>query len=359
MRWGHGYNRLFRRCTAMWRYHVPQQARTIRGSLWTIAWLVLPMALVGCGPTGGYKITPIPVDKTLEETVIMREPGLAVADKIAVIDVDGVIINARKGGLFTRGDNPVSLLTEKLTAASNDNHVRAVVLRINSPGGGVAASNLMYDEIKHFKERTGRPVVAMMLDLAASGGYYVACACDDIIAHRTTVTGSIGVIMMTLDLSGALKRIYIKPNIIKSAPMKDSGSPFREMKPEDRAIFQNLIDGYHEQFVGVVDAGRPKLSTETVRELADGRIYSAQQALENGLVDRIGTMRDAVALAKQRSGAKKVRVVMYHRPLGWTPNYYAHAPAGGPSTFNLINLNLSEWLTPATPKFLYLWAPME
>ncbi len=326
---------------------------------WASACLSLLTILAGCGPTGGYKITPIPADKTLEETVIIREPGLGVVDKIAVIDVDGIIVNARRGGLFTRGENPVSLLTEKLTAASNDDRVRAVILRINSPGGGVAASNLMYDEIQHFKERTGRPVVAMMLDLAASGGYYIACACDEIVAHRTTVTGSIGVIMMTLDLSGALKRIYIEPNIIKSAPMKDIGSPFRKMKPEDRAIFQNLIDNYHEQFVQVVEAGRPKLDLERVREIADGRIYSAEQALEIGLIDRVGTMREAVALAKKRSGAEKVRVVMYHRPLGWSPNYYAHAPTGGPPTVNLINLNLSEWLTPATPKFLYLWAPME
>jgi len=312
---------------------------------------------VGCGPTGGYKIIPIPADKTLEETTIIREPGMVVVDKIAVVDVDGVIVNSERNGLFTEGENPVSLLTEKLNRAAEDRLVKAVVLRINSPGGGVTASHLMYEEIQAFRRRTGRPVVAVMLDLATSGGYYVACACDKIVAHPTTVTGSIGVIMMTLNVSKALEKLYIKPNIFKSGPRKDAGSPFRDMTEEDRAIFQGLIDGYYQRFLGVVGANRTKLTAERIRKLADGRVYSADEALEHGLVDRVGTIRSAIAIAKQRCGAEKVRVVIYHRPLGWAPTAYAQTSVGRPSTVNMININLPDWLEPSTPRFMYLWMP--
>ncbi|MBN1342646.1 MAG: signal peptide peptidase SppA [Phycisphaerae bacterium] len=317
----------------------------------------LVLAIVGCGPAGGYKITPIPADQTLEETVMMREPGLLVVDRIAVIDVDGMITNTRKNGLLTEGENPVSLLTEKLNRAEKDGRVKAVVLRINSPGGGVTASHLMYEEIKAFRERTGRPVVAMMLDLATSGGYYIACACDEIIAHPTSVTGSIGVIMLTFQVNKALEKLYITSNIFKSGPRKDSGSPFRDMTDEDREIFQGLIDNYYEKFLGVVQGNRTKLTPERIRELADGRVYSADEALSYGLVDRIGSMQQAIAAAKKRSGAGKVKVVRYHRPLDWAPNVYARSPVDQPSAINLINVNLPDWLRPSAPQFMYLWVP--
>lgn len=314
-------------------------------------------ALSGCASPGGYKITPIPADKTLEETVVFREPGVIVTDKIALVDVDGLIANAPKKGLLTEGDNPVSLLAEKLNHAAQDDQVKAVVLRINSPGGGVTASRLMYEEILNFRKQTGRPVVAMMLDLATSGGYYIACACDEIVAHPTTVTGSIGVIMMTLNVSGALEKLYIKPHIFKSGPQKDSGSPFREMTDEDRKIFQGLIDDFYEDFLRAVGANRRKLTAEQIRALADGRVYSATQALENGLVDRVGSVRQALAVAKERGGIQRAKVVLYHRPLGWAPTAYASGPVGQPSTVNLINVNLPDWLLPNTPQFMYLWVP--
>jgi len=321
-----------------------------------LAWLV-PVVAAGCGPSGGYKIVPIPADKTLDETVIIREPGLFVVDKIAVVDLTGMLVNTEKNGLFTEGENPVSLLTEKLNRAAGDDRVKAVVLRINSPGGGVTASHLMYEEILAFRKRTGRPVVAMMLDLATSGGYYVACACDEIVAHPTSVTGSIGVIMMTINVSKALEKLYIKPNIFKSGPRKDAGSPFRDMTDEDREIFQGLIDGFYERFLEVVQANRTDLTAEEIRKLADGRVYAATEALEHGLIDRVGTIRDAIAAAKQRVEAKKVKVVIYHRPLAWAPTAYAGAPAGKPNTVNMINVNLPDFLQPATPRFMYLWVP--
>jgi len=286
----------------------------------------------------------------------MRD-GRFTPDKIALIDVSGLLTNSYQKGLLSEGENPVSFLTEKLDAAAEDPRVKAVVLRINSPGGGVTASDLMYQEILAFRKKTGRPVVAMMLDVAASGGYYIACACDEIVAHPTTVTGSIGVVMMTFSLNGALEKLYIKTHTMKSGPLKDAGSPFRDMTDEDRKIFQGLIDTFYQRFLEVVASGRTKLTPEQIKTLADGRVYSAGDALKHGLVDRLGSLRDAVAVAKEKCGAKAVRVVMYHRPLGWAPNAYARAPIGQPSTVNMINVNLPDWLQAGARTFMSLWTP--
>jgi len=310
----------------------------------------------GCGPTA-YKITPVPVDRKLEEAVLIDEGGWAPA-KVVLIDVDGMLLNRRQCQLLGEGEHIVSLFVEKLDKAAADPAVRALIVRINSPGGGVTASDLMYSELLHFKERTGgrRPVVAVLMDVAASGGYYLACAADEIVAHPTTVTGSIGVIMQMVNFAGTMKKIGVGADAIISGRMKDAGSPLREMKPEEREIFQQLVDQFFDRFVAVVAAGRAGLNEDQVREVADGRVHSARQALELGFVDRIGTLRDALAAVKERIGAKRLRVVAYRRPLGWKPNLYAQQPSGPPQV-NLVNIALPpNWPYPE-PQFLYLWAP--
>lgn len=316
----------------------------------------LAATLAGCGPTA-YKITPVPVDQTLDETVVINEGGWAPA-KIVMIDIDGIILNSEKFRLLGEGENPVSLFVEKLDKAAADKSVKAVVLRINSPGGGVTASDLMYGELLEFKRKTEgkRPVVAVLLDVAASGGYYVACGADEIVAHPTTVTGSIGVIMQLFSFSGTMGKIGAESTAIKSGAMKDAGSPFKKLQPEERAIFQELVDQFFDRFVEVVVRGRPKMTEARIRELADGRVYSAQQALELGFIDRIGTLRDALASLKEKIGAKKVRVVIYHRPLGWKPNVYAQAPAGPPQ-MNLVNVEIPNDFALPQARFLYMWAP--
>ncbi len=310
----------------------------------------------GCAPTG-FKIMPIPVDRTLKEQELLRDPGW-VSDKIALIDVDGVIVNRHSGHMFSEGEHPVSLLLEKFAAAQRDRAVKAVVLRINSPGGSVTASELMHEEITRFK-KTGKPVVAMMMDVAASGGYYIACACNDLIAYPSTVTGSIGVIMQTVDLSGTLAKLGVSTDAITSGPRKGAGSPLRPMSTEDRALFQAVIDEMFQRFVDVVDEGRPDLSRERILELADGRIYTARQAHEAGLVDRIGNLRDAIKRAKELAGLKRARVVTYQRPLSWHPNIYAQAPGmqRNGASINLINLSWPSWLRPGEVQFMYLWSP--
>ncbi|NLX15276.1 MAG: signal peptide peptidase SppA [Phycisphaerales bacterium] len=318
--------------------------------------LIALALLAGCEPVA-YKITPVPVDKSLEEEVLIDEGGWSPA-KIVLVDVDGMLFNHTKPSLFAEGENPVSLFVEKLDKAAKDSQAQALLLRINSPGGSVTASDLMHSEVMHFKRRTGgqRPVVAVLMDVAASGGYYVACAADEIVASPTTVTGSVGVLMQMINFSGTMSRIGISADAITSGPMKDAGSPLREMKPEEREIFQNLVNEFYDRFVQVVATGRPNLDEKQVRDIADGRVWSAPQALELGIIDRIGTLRDALVDLKSKIGANRVRVVTYKRPLGWKPNIYAQHPTG-PTQFNMINLDLrADWMHPQ-PQFLYLWDP--
>ena len=319
-------------------------------------WPVL--LLTGCAPMS-FLITPVTGSRDLVENVLSRESVWA-RDKIALIEVDGVLQNARQSSLLRQvGENPVALFKEKLDRAASDNRVKAAVLRINSPGGGVTASDLMYAEVLRFKRQTDKPVVAALMDVAASGGYYIACAADHILAHPTTVTGSIGVIMITPDFSGTMQKLGVRANIIKSADLKDAGSPFREMNERDRAVFQNIIDAMYARFLEVVALGRPQLEPDRIRLLADGRVYFAPDALAAGLIDDLGSLDEAVAAAKKMAGLvdESVIVVEYARPLSHRPNYYAHTSQTSPQ-MNIVNIDLPSWLSGATPRFMYLWAPI-
>ncbi|MCH7700659.1 MAG: signal peptide peptidase SppA [Planctomycetes bacterium] len=310
--------------------------------------------LVGCFPSGGFLIKPVSANRDLDETVLTADSRWAAA-KIALIDVDGILMNRNKPELLGDGEHPVSLLLEQLDKARRDPRVKGVLLRINSPGGSVTASELMHEEIMHFR-KSGKPVVAVMTDVAASGGYYIACACDRILAHRSSVTGSIGVIMQLFDVTGTMAKLGVSGEAITSGRNKAGGSPFTPLTDEQRAIFQGVVDELYDRFVTVVAEGRPDLDEARVRELADGRIYTAQQALDVGLIDGITTMRQAIADLKRQVGEKRIKVVAYHRPLGYKPNYYAQRPAGRGDT-NLLNIDLSGWPQRIAPRFMYLWSP--
>jgi protease-4 len=312
------------------------------------------LAGLGCSPSGSFKVSMVPEDQTLREQIVHRDPGW-VTSRIAVVDISGILMNASEPKLFSEGEHVVSLLVEKLTAAAEDSRVKAVVLRINSPGGSVTASDILYQEIKAFKKKTGKPVVAYFQDVAASGGYYLACAADEIIAERTTVTGSIGVLMQMVDFSGTMSKIGITADAITSGTFKDAGSPLRKMKPEEREVFQKIVEGLYQQFLDVVAEGRPKLSREQIMKLADGRVYTAPQALEAGLIDRIATLEEAVQIAKQRANVKVAHTVVYHRPLEWKSSIYAKAPPAATPTVNLVNIDLPpDWSM--RPRFMYLWS---
>ena len=320
-----------------------------------LAWSACVCLLGGCGGNTGWLLTPVSLDERLIENEIKRDSGWGVSDKIAVVDIGGVIFNERSKGFFGAGENPVSLFVEKIDKAQADRNVKALVLRINSPGGGVTASDIMHHRVMQYKAATGKPVIAVMVDVAASGGYYIACAADTIVAHKTTVTGSIGVIVQTVSFAGTMDIIGVTTQAIKSGKMKDMGSPLKPLDEADAKLLQGLVDDFYGKFLAVVDAGRPKLNAEQVRKLADGRIYTADEALKNGLVDSLGYMDDALAVAKNRSGSKRVRVVMYGRPIGHRANAYSAAPEIG-AQFNMINVNAGTLMSMARPRFMYLWS---
>lgn len=309
----------------------------------------------GCMPDS-FVITPISSDKPLEQKLLYRESILP-DGAVAVVTVDGVLINAKRTGILSPGEHPVAELLEQLDAARRDPLVKAVVLRINSPGGTVTASEMMHNEITEFK-KTGKPVIAMMMDVAASGGYYVACAADEILAHESTVTGSIGVLMQLFEVTETMRMIGVKGDTIKSGDQKAAGSPFETLEPEQRVVFQKVIDELYGQFIDVVAKGRPKLSRETIVRLADGRIYTAPQALEAGLIDHIATMRDAIETAKKRAGIKRAKVIRYERPYVSAGNYYASHPGSDPQMqVNLLNLDLGGFGQASRAPFMYLWRP--
>ncbi|MCX7045508.1 MAG: signal peptide peptidase SppA [Candidatus Sumerlaeota bacterium] len=300
----------------------------------------------------------------LKEVEIQPAKHWLTTDKVLMVDLTGVISSSSRGWLGAE-KGTVERLKDILKKASQDSSVAAVVLRINSPGGGVTESDLCYREIMKFKEQVKKeqardvPVIAIMMDVAASGGYYVAMAADEIWAHPTTITGSIGVIMTLPHLQGLTSKIGVDMQVIKSGKMKDVGSIWREMTPEERQLLQGLIDSMYGQFVGVVTKGRG-LKEDKVRELADGRVYTAAQAKDAKLIDQIGYIEDAIAAAQQHAKIKDSSVIAYTQ--GWEEktNFYSQINPAAPSAssqINLVNIDMGSFLQPGAPKLYYLWMP--
>jgi protease-4 len=306
----------------------------------------------GCG-TPSFLITPVSHTQKLRETPVSGGRG---QDKIAVIEVEGVLVNARAGGFLQPTENKLSLFKEQLDMAASDRRVKAVVLRVNSPGGTVTASDTMYELLTRFKAKTHKPVIASLQEVAASGGYYVACASDQIMASPTSVVGSIGVIFNTFDASRGMDKIGVRAESIKSGPLKDMGSPFKALSADERAVMQGMVDEYYARFVSIVKAHRTLPDAEKAAMATDGRVFSGQQAMAMGLVDRVGLLEDAIKLARQAGNAPGARAVMYRRPYGYSGSIYASAPAPAP------NANVTQLHIPGVDSFLpsgfyYLWQP--
>jgi protease-4 len=269
-------------------------------------------------------------------------------DKILIVDLSGIITSGPKGSGFSGKEKPgmIATLREELDRARMDGTVKAVVLRIDSPGGGVTASDTLYHEIKKYKQDTGAAVVAHFMDMGTSGAYYAALAADKISAQPTTVTGSIGVIMLRIDATGLMQKIGIQAEQIASGDLKGMGSPFRTMTPQERKIFQGMIDSIYGRFVNIVAAER-KLPVDKVKQLADGRIYTSEEAKTSGLIDGIGYLEDAIEMAKKQANLTQARVVTYSRPGEYRPTIYS---------LNLINIDMSDVVEPGV-KFMYIWMP--
>ena len=297
----------------------------------------------------------VPPVAPLKETTIMGKGK----DKILIVDISGIISEEEKRGIAGISGEPdmVARIKEELKMAAKDKRIKAVILRINSPGGTVTASDMIYHEIEQFKGKTGIRVIACIMDLGASGGYYIAVSADKILAHPTTVTGSIGVIMLNISIEGLLQKVGIKDTSIKSGEHKDMGSPLKTMSEEERKIFQGVMDNMYERFLGVIAENRKELTSERLRTLADGRIYTAQQALENKLIDQIGYLDEAIELAMKESGLTKARVIIYHRPGTYKNNIYSQLTSSSFGSINLLNIDLKTFIRSGTPSFMYLWAP--
>jgi protease-4 len=306
-------------------------------------------ALAGCSPI-------IHLDflgqEKLAEVTLIQSPARA---KVLMIDVEGVISSVINTSLFSREKNAVSRVYERLELAAQDPQVKAVILRLDTPGGEVTASDMIYHEVLKFKERTKKPVVGLMMGVAASGGFYIASACDYIMAHPTTLTGSIGVISIFPNFGDLMAKVGVKVNVIKSGEAKDSGGPFRDMTVEEKKLFQAIIDEYYQDFLSAVAGNRKdRIAADELRRIADGRVYTAPQALKLKLIDEIGYFDDAYKKALAMAGLRSARLVVYTYYPQSTTNIYA-AQLGDFSP--LDKKVLESYLAVLKTGFYYLWLP--
>ncbi|MFA5073294.1 MAG: signal peptide peptidase SppA [Nitrospirota bacterium] len=269
-------------------------------------------------------------------------------NKILLLDISGFISSDDGSTGLGSKKQPatIAVVKEALDRARADNNVKAVVLRINSPGGGVTASDILYHEIKKFRQETGTKVIAHIMDMGTSGAYYTALGADRIMAQPTSITGSIGVIMLRFDATGLMQKIGIKAFEIASAEKKGMGSPFRQFTHDEQVIFQDIVNSLQTRFVTLVGTER-KLPPESVQKLADGRIFTSQEAQTAGLIDTIGYLDEAIDQAKKLAALDKATIVTYFRPGEYRANLYS---------LNLINIDTGGFMKPGA-SFLYVWWP--
>jgi protease IV len=273
-------------------------------------------------------------------------------DKVVVVPIEGVIAPADDTLGGTLPTTTPEGLADALDQADSDPSVAAVVLEVNSPGGGVTASDEMHQSVLDFEENTGKPVVVSMGDVAASGGYYISTAADRIVANPTTLTGSLGVIFEITNFAEAADKYGIKQVVIKSGKYKDIGSAFREMTPEERDIFQSIVNESYAQFVDVISEGR-NIPKDRVREIADGRVYSGLQAKNLGLIDSFGGLDEASAIAGNLANTSDTTVVRYVQQPSFTDTLLARLALEKPQAEQIMDaagLNLE-------PKPYYLYRP--
>ena len=310
---------------------------------------ILTIVLSGCSPHFNLDILG---KEQIQEVVLIES---RVKDKILLLDIGGLIATSMKTGVFDREGDILSQVYFRLKKAAEDNAVKGIILRLDTPGGEVTASDIIYHEILNFKKRTGIPVLALMMGLTASGGYYIASACDHLIAHPSTLTGSIGVISLFPNLEGLLDKVGIQVHVIKSGELKDSGSVFREMTTEERETFQKIVDEYHQNFQDVVYENRKKyLSREDLEKITDGRVMTAPQALEAKLIDEIGYFDTALQRMLDLASLPEAKVISYTYFPKRKTNIYATSLKSEPL---LESASFSDMVQSLKTGFYYLWHP--
>jgi len=279
-------------------------------------------------------------------------------NKILLIPISGVITDLPRKTFGRTELGMASAIGDMLTIAREDPDIRAVILAIDSPGGGITASDVLYHKLTKFRQESGLPVIAMLGDVAASGGYYVAAASDRIVAYPTTVTGSIGVMMPLINFQGLMLKLGIESRPVKSGEKKDMGSAYRDLSDSERAMLQTIVDEYHQRFVSVVYTGfqlrKVNIPREELEKRCDGSVFTGKQAKEYGFVDEIGYFEDALDAARQKAGvsAADSRVVTYQRKPGLLDLILARASA---PRADALALRIEGITNSDTPRFLYMW----
>lgn len=318
----------------------------------TACCLLLCLALAACAPAK-IRLFDDYTDPLREFTVEGKGP-----DKILLLPVRGFISDEPGRGLFATRPSTVQEVASHLRKATEDPGIKAVVLVVDSPGGSVTASDIIYHELARFKERGTAKVVACMMGLAASGGYYVSLAADRIVAHPTTVTGSVGTIFLQPRVDGLMEKIGVGVETYASGDKKDMGSPFRKATEEERALFRALIADLNSRFLSLV-AERRKLAGERLSLVSDARVMTAGQALAAGLVDRVGFTQDALSEARTLAGLPDdASVVVYRRTAYPDDTIYNPATASTPTgSLKLLDLGAAEVALSLRPGFYWLWSP--
>jgi protease-4 len=320
--------------------------------LHSIIGALMVLFLVGC-EAPKIRIFPSHSDPLMEYTLQGQEQG-----KLVVIPIRGIISDAPRRQFVSTLPSMVQEIVSQLRKAEDDPDVKAVLLKIDSAGGSVIASDLIYNEIMEFKQRKKAKVVAAMMGVAASGGYYIALPADFILAHPTTVTGSVGVLFLSPNVSGLMEKIGIEMNVSKTGENKDMGSPFRQVTAEEKQIITDLIDQLGKRFLDRIAEHR-NLEPKRLNEISSARIYLADDALKLGMIDRIGYLDEAVSQAKKLADLPEdARVVVYRRTEYPDDNLYNTSTSRYDGRgLSIISLDLPPSLSRLQAGFYYLWQP--
>ena len=277
------------------------------------------------------------------------------ADKILLIPVEGMISDIPKKEMLSTKQSVVEQVVEQLNKARDDKKIKAILFKINSPGGTITASDLLYHEISDYKQKTGNKIVISMMDIATSGAYYMSLPADIIMAHPTTITGSVGVIAIRPKVKGLMDKIGLGVDVQKVGKYKDMGSPFRDSGKDEMQLMQKTMNDFGDRFMGMVKKHR-RLTSPAIAEISTARIFLADEALQTGLIDKIGYINDAIKESKIVAGLREnARVVVYRRVKFPEDNYYK---AAGVTSENInvsaINIELPE-IFDVRAGFYYLW----
>ncbi len=276
-------------------------------------------------------------------------------DKILLISVSGMISTAPKRGVLTSSPSLVEQVVMELNKAKTDKNIKAVLLKINSSGGTITGSDILYREIADYKEKSGNKVCVIMMDVAASGAYYLSLPADMIMAHPTTVTGSVGVIFIRPKVNALLDKVGIGVEISKFGSLKDMGSPYRPTTEEEKALIQKTVDAYGKRFMDLVGKHR-KLDTAQITDISTARVFIADEALRLGMIDKIGYIPNAIKETRAITGLPDdAKIVAYRRRDVPEDNYYRNALTEPQTTgLSLVNITLPDIFT-AGAGFYYLW----